>query len=48
MEVSMSDPNVELRAFLGTDLTAVVVLINRSDAADGLDVGTSKQELWTW
>ena len=45
VEVAMSDPDVELRAFSWDDLATVVDLINRSDAADGLDRGTSDQLL---
>lgn len=41
----MSDLNVKLRAFSWDDLTTVVDLVNRSDAADGLDRGTSEQLL---
>ena len=38
----MPDLHVELRAFSWDDLPTVVDLINRSDASDGLDRGTSE------
>jgi len=50
MGVSMSDRGVELCAFTWDDLPTVVDVINRSEAADRLERGTSEQELrqsWT-
>jgi len=46
----MCDPEIKLRAFSWDDLPAVVDVLNRSEAADRLDRGTSEQELgqsWT-
>jgi mycothiol synthase len=46
----MPDLDVELRAFSWDDLPTIVDLINRSDASDGLDAGTSEPLLraqWT-
>jgi mycothiol synthase len=48
MEVPMSSVRIELRAFSWDALPTVVDVINRSDAADGLDGGTSEAELGVW
>ena len=41
----MSNQNIEYRQFVWDDLQTVVHLVNRSDAADGLDRGTSETML---